>query len=67
MRDMLVVSSLIRTLPSAQESHLFGAVARQLRSRALPPVWNFTNPQRFIFEISTEKKLLGAENCAIIF
>ena len=32
-----------RTLPSVQEFHLFGS-----RSWTLPPVWNFTNPQRYI-------------------
>ena len=37
------ISSLIRTLPSVQEFHLLGSY---LSSRTLPPVWNFTKPQR---------------------
>ena len=44
-----IISSLIRTLPSVQESHLLGAEAYLLRSRTLPPVWNFTNPQRYFY------------------
>ena len=43
----LFISSLIRTLPSVQEFHLLGSQS-VASSRTIPPVWNFTIPQRFL-------------------
>ncbi len=52
-----IISSLIRTLPSAQESHLFGTPC-SVCSRALPPVWNLTIPRSFGQLNATIKKSL---------